>query len=203
MSKLILCPNTDLSPALRISDNGSCSEMIWESGNLIDPKEHDLSRLEFLCETLPSGRMTDYAVSDMGCSVVSEHFKKHIESLGIDNIQYFRPSVIEREGEVAKQGYYAANIIGLVDCIDREASEMDAEYNDDDDELNIIYSIDKLVLKALPFSHGTLYRAFSFSRLILIDESLKLKFEQSTIEGTKLISPERWDGINGEITASS
>ena len=198
MSKLILCPNVEDSPALRISENGSCSDMIWESGHLINPKEYDLSCLEFLCETLPSGKMTDYAVSDMGCSVISERLKKHFENIGIDNIQYFKATIIEHEGEAAKEGYYAANILGLVDCIDRENSEMDAEY-DDDGELNIVYSIDKLVLKELPFSHGIIYRAYPFTRLILIDDDLKSRFDQSIMKGIKLVSPERWDGINGEI----
>jgi len=198
MSKLILCPSTENSPALRISDNGSCSDMIWESGHLIDPKEYDLSCLEFLCETLPSGQMTDYAVSDMGCSVISERLKNYFENIGIDNIQYFKASIIEHEGEAAKEGYYAANILGLVDCIDREASDMKARYNKDG-ELNIIFRIKKLVLKDLPFSHGKIYRVFSFSRLILIDEDLKSQFEQSPIKGIRLVSPERWDGINGEI----
>ncbi|MFH0926170.1 MAG: DUF1629 domain-containing protein [bacterium] len=172
--------------------------MIWENGRIIDPKKYDLSRLEFLCETLPSGKMTDYAVSDMGCSVISERFKFFLDSLGIDNIQYVKATVIERDGEPAKPGYYAANILGLVDCIDRDASEMDAEL-DDDGELTIIFRIDKLVLKDDVFYQAPLFRTAHFTGLILLDETLKQKIDKSPLIGVRLVSPVRWDGIYGEV----
>lgn len=198
MSKLILCPNTDVSPDIRISDNGSCNKMIWENGKLIKPEKYDFSNLEFICESLPSNGMTDYAVSDMGCSVVSERFRNLLVSLGVDNIQYYKATVLEREGEQAKEGYYAANIVGLVDCIDRDASQMRADY-DDDGKLDIIYGINKLVLTEPMPECGLLIRAYAFTRLILIDDSLKDSIETNGITGVRLISPERWDGFNGEI----
>jgi hypothetical protein len=198
MSQYLLCPNTDTSPDLRISDNGSCNEMIWEEGFKIDGNEYDLSKLEFLCETLPSGGMTDYAVSDMGCSVVSERFKQFLDILKINTIEYFPATIIEREGEPAKSGYYAANILGMIDCIDKEASEMRARTNDEG-ELTIIFSIDKLVLKETPFSQEPIFRAAHFTRLILINELTKQQLEESDLTGVSLVAPERWDGINGEL----
>ncbi len=168
--------------------------MIWEDGLIIDHAKYDLSRLEFVCEN--SGVMTDYAVTDMGCSLVSERLKTFFESNGIDNVQYFPATVIERVGEKPKGGYYAANFIGLLDCIDREASEMNAE-EDENGELNIIFSIDKLVLKDTE-DDRFLSRACSFSRLILIDDSFIEKFNGSQITGLRLIEPEWWDGINGD-----
>jgi len=198
MSKLILCPNTDVSPDIRVSDNGSCNKMIWENGKVINADKYDLSKLEFICEKPRPGGMTDYAVSDMGCSVVSERFKNLLLSLGVDNVQYYKASVIEIEGGPAKEGYYAANIIGLVDCIDRDSSEMRADY-DDDGSLDIIYGISKLVLTEPLPECGIMFRAYPFTRLILIDENLKEKFEASGITGYRLISPEKWDGFNGEI----
>lgn len=197
MDKLIFCPNTKTSPSMRLSDHGSCNEMIWENGQLLDPNKYDFSRLEFICERLKSGEMTDYAVTDMGCSVISERLKKFFESTGIDNIQYFPASVIVRDGESPKSGYYAANIIGLVDCIDRDASEMRAR-RDKNGELNIITRISKLVLKSVETDCGYLYRAFPFTRLILIDSLFKEKFLSAGFSGIRFIDPERWDGQNGE-----
>lgn len=197
MDKLIFCPNTETSPSMRLSDRGSCNEMIWENGHLLDPKKYDFSRLEFICEKLKSGAMTDYAVTDMGCSIMSERLKVFLESSGIDNIQYFPASVIEKDGEHAKDGYYTANFLGLVDCIDRDASEMKAR-RDKNGELNIITRISKLVLKKPGSSYGYIYRAYSFTRLILIDSSFKEKFESAGLTGIRLVDPERWDGQNGE-----
>jgi len=172
--------------------------MIWENGHILEPSKYDFSRLEFICERLKSGQMTDYAVTDMGCSIMSERLKALLDSNGIDNIQYFPASVIEKDGEQAQYGYYAANIVGLVDCIDREASEMDAE-EDDNGELNIIYSIEKLVLKNTETNHGPIYRAYPFTRLILIDSLFKEKFDSAGFTGIRLVDPDRWDGLNGEI----
>lgn len=198
MNKFVLCPNMDVSPALRMSENGSCNEMIWENGSIIDTNGYDLTNLEFICETSPSGKMTDYAISDMGCSVVSERFKLFLDNHGVDNIQYIKATVIDREGEPAKTGFYVANIIGLVDCIDRDASKMKAR-PDKNGELTIIFRIRKLILKANVFNPSHLYRTAYFSGLILVDEFLKQKIDESTLEGIKLISPERWDGYYGEI----
>jgi len=71
MQKLLF-PDTKKAPVITLSDNGSCFDTIWQDGEAIDTNEYDLSRLEFLCENLPSGRMTDFAISDMGCPVVSQ-----------------------------------------------------------------------------------------------------------------------------------
>jgi len=194
----LLFPNTDTSPDIRISGNGSCNEMIWGNGIKINPDEHDLSNLEFICETLPSGAMTDYAVSDMGCSVVSERLKQYFDKLGLKNIQYFPATVIEKEGEIAKTGFYAANFVGLIDCIDRDASDMRAR-TDKNGELTIIFRINKLVLKEKISYQEPLFRPAYFTGIILLAEILKQKLEESDTTGIRIVVPERWDGINGEI----
>jgi len=84
MKKLVLCPDVNTFPDMTLGDNGSCDEMIWEDGLIIDPAEYDLSRLEFICEN--SGVMTDYSVTDMGCSIESERLKTFFENNGVDNI---------------------------------------------------------------------------------------------------------------------
>lgn len=197
MAKLILCPDQEVSPQITIYDDGLCPGMIWEDGQHINVTENNLSQLQFICETLPEGYFPDYAVSDMGCSVVSDRLKLLFESLGINNIQYFKASIIEREGKSPKIGYHAANIIGLGDCIDTDASEMDAEKGNNGELC--IYSIDKLVLKNNPVEEYVIYRAKHFTRLILIEEDLISSFEKAGIKGIKFISPSRWDGFNGEI----
>src|SRR5690606_25529408 len=165
MAKLILCPDQAESPEITIHDNGSCPGMIWEDGKPINMNENNLSQLQFICETLPEGYFPDYAVSDMGCSVVSTRLKILLESLGINNIQYFPASVVEREGKSPRQGYYAANIIGLLDCIDLDASEMNAK-EDHNGKRSIIYSIDKHVLKTNTVEDYALCRPNQFTRLI-------------------------------------
>lgn len=198
MSKLILCPNTEVSPDITASDNCTCNELIWESGHLIDPARYNLTNLEFVCETLPTGSTSDYMISDTGCSIISKKLKNFFDRLKIDNIQYFDASIISRAGEKPEPEFFAANILGLFDVIDRPTSEMDTDL-DDDGEPTIVYGIDKLALiDPLP-NHGSIYRVFSFSRLILVDETFRESLEQTSITGLRLVQPEKWDGIYGEI----
>lgn len=197
MTKFLLFPNTNVTPDLTATNNSSCKEMIWENGSIIDPEEYNLSRLEFFCETLPSGEMTDYAVSDLGCSVVSGRFKDLLDSLGVDSIQYFEASIIEKDGAAAKTGYYAANIVGLIDCIDREEPDMRVKKNGNGD-LIIIVRIDKLVLKDVCDYGIPLFRSAYFTRLILVNHDLKQKIEECSLKGVRFVLPDRWDGIYGE-----
>jgi hypothetical protein len=85
MNKLILCPNTQTSPAMTSGDRNSCNEMIWENGESLDDSNYDFSNLEFICED-EDDEMTDYALTDMGCSLVSERLKIFFDSEGFDNI---------------------------------------------------------------------------------------------------------------------
>jgi hypothetical protein len=44
-----------------------------------------------------------------------------------------------------------------------------------------------------------MFRVNCFSRLILIDDNFKEKIAASGLTGIKLVSPEKWDGFNGEL----
>ncbi|MCK8521536.1 hypothetical protein M0D21_08150 [Aquimarina sp. D1M17] len=195
MKKTLLLPDQEISPSLTASVNSSCNEMIWENGVSISQDDYNLSNLEFFCESLPKGYFPDYAVSDTGCSVVSKRFKTFLEDMGIDNIQYFPATIIENVDEPVKEGYFVANIVGVLDCIDKNLSIMDM----DQDEGNImIWSIDQLVLMENMHTSDKIFRAKYFTRIILVDELFKEAFKLTEMEGIKLISPERWDGYNGE-----
>lgn len=196
MEKLLLCPDTTVSPEVTLVENASCFELIWETGHVINATEYDLSRLDFICETLPIKHLTDYILADVGCPLVSPRLRTLLEENSVDNIQYF-PATVRSTANAPVSQYYAANILGLVACIDTDQSEMDAEL-DDNGDATLIYSIDKLILKKLPYDVGPIFRAFPFERIILIDEHFCKIFDDAGISGTKCIEPSRWDGINGE-----
>lgn len=196
MKQFLLCPDTEISPEITLTENGSCFETIWEDGEFIDQTDYDLSRLEFICETLPTGKIPDYAVSDMGCPVISEKLKSLLEANGVDNIEYFPATIIKKKGQLSEGRFYAANIIGLVDCIDKDLSEFRGY--EDEGELKGIFSIDKLALIEGAVNSIHLYRAHLFWRIIIIQDKFKKIFEDAGIKGVKFIVPERWDGYNGE-----
>jgi len=44
----LLFPDVETAPNITLTEQSSCFETIWEDGALIDQKEYDLSRLEFV-----------------------------------------------------------------------------------------------------------------------------------------------------------
>lgn len=179
MNKMLLCPDTNMSPNITYSDNSSCHDMIWERGSLIEKGEYDLSRLEFVCEDLPANHFPDFAISDLGCPVVSKRLKEFFDQQKVKNIEYFPATVIEKQGMPPKEGYFAINIIGLVNCIDME--ESDIEGDEEDGELVAIDYINKLVLTEN--SAGEIYRAYLFRRLIVVEEPLFTRLKIKNLKG--------------------
>lgn len=191
MSMLVLCTDKNFSPDLTYSSGSSCREMIWLTGEPI-PQDYDLSRLEFLCENLPFGRLADFAVSDVGCPVVSESFVRMLLENGVDNLQIFPASIKLTEDGASVDGYFAINILGIFDVIDLKNSLMD--YENEDGNL-AIYFIDKLVLQPDSDEHALLYRPRGFRSRLLINYKFKKIAEQMGFIGALMVSPEVWNGF--------
>lgn len=193
MTKLLLFPDVDTSPSLTSTSACTCTELIWEEGRFLSPSDYDFSNLEFWCETLPTGEMTDFAATDLGAPIVSENLKKVLDDLGVE-AQYFPAKIIEKSGGQPKQGYYAMNVIGLVDCIDFGASDLEVE--EEDGEVVDIEEVGTMVLKEESF--GSIYRMYMFERVIVLEGYVADKLQRLGVSGMKLIKPERWDGILSE-----
>lgn len=193
MTKLLLFPDIDTSPSLTATPNCTCTELVWEEGRILSPSECDFSNLQFRCETLPTGGMTDFSVTDSGAPIVSERLKALLHDLGV-NVQYFPVSIVEVAGSQPKQGYYAVNIVGLVDCIDFGASELEVE--EEDGEIVDIIEVGTIALKNERF--GDMYRMYMFERVIVVEGSLAEKLQSLQIPGMKLMEPKKWDGIASE-----
>jgi hypothetical protein len=193
MTKLLLFPDIDTSPSLTATPSCTCAELIWEEGRVLSPSECDFSNLEFRCETLPSGEMTDFAVTDSGAPIVSERLKAMLREMNV-NVQYFPVRIIEKSGSQSKQGYYAINIVGLVDCIDFGASDLVVE--EEEGEIVDVVEVGTLVLKNESF--GDLYRMYMFERVIVVEGHFAEKLQSLGIKGMKLMRPEKWDGIASE-----
>ncbi len=194
MTKKLLFPDLDTSPSLTGTENCSCFELIWETGSPIQQDDYDLSRLEFICESLPTGKLTEFAVTDTGCLIVSEELKSFLDSQGVDNIDYYPATVIEKPGTDPKHGYFACNILGMVNCIDFDKSDLDVEM--EDGEVLFIDEVNTLVLN--PKNYGLIYRLYYYERVIVLEDSLALSLASKGFSGMKIIAPENWDGFAGE-----
>jgi len=173
MRKLLLFPDIETSPSLTATPNCTCIESIWQEGRMFSPSEYNFSNLEFKCETLPNGEMTDFSTTDLGAPIVSEKLKKLLDSLKVQ-LQYFPVNIIEKEAAQPSQGYYAINIVGLVNCIDFYASDLEVE--EEDGEIVDIIDVGTVVLKDQNF--GEIYRIFMFERVIVIEGYLAEKLQE-------------------------
>lgn len=195
MNKLLVFPDIKTSPSLTPTHSCSCKNAIWEEGRILGTDEYDFSNLEFICETLPSGKMTDFAASDTGAPIISGQLKAVFEEMRLP-FQYFPVKILEKNGAQPILNYYAINIVGLINSIDIDASEMEVE--EEDGELVDIIEVETLVLKDIPVAE--VYRLYLFERVIVVQGQLADKLLDLNVSGMKLIAPERWDGIASEKT---
>lgn len=120
--------------------------------------------------------------------LINETIKSIFDSLNIENIQYFPTRIINEMSSQIDKGYYIANIIGKVACVDRQNSILDC-YEDVD-----IQFIDKLVLddNQIPLDLH-IFRLSEFLPLIVISDVLKSKVEAAHITGMKLYSLDEFE----------
>lgn len=193
MTKLLLFPDIETSPSLTSTPSGTRTGLIWAEGRRFLPSEYDFSNLEFVCETLPTGEMTDFAAADIGAPIVSEKLKTVLDRFDVP-VQYFPVDIYETEGVRPSQEYYAMNILEMADCIDFDASELDVEK--EDGEIVDILEVGTMVLKDDSF--GDMYRMDMFWRVIVVEGQLAEKLRDLDVPGMKLIQPEKWNGIASE-----
>lgn len=57
-------------------------------------------------------------------TLYSTELKERLESLGVDNIQYYACGLHDQNADSLEGGFWIANIIGLLDCIDMQKSKI-------------------------------------------------------------------------------
>jgi hypothetical protein len=187
----VLCADFSETTSSVLSDDSTCQDPIWQRGERLDTVEYDLSRLVFVSETEHMHPFPDFSRDGHGCLVVSEKLKQFFINSGIDNIDYYPASIVEYGESTPHPGYYAANIIGLIQCVDRDASELD---EDEDGDIDFI---DELVVDETIAGDIPLFRLEEMPDIILIHERFKVPLEQAGITGLQLIPPDQWDGFDG------
>ena len=118
----VLCPNYDVTPMLGMAEDSSCRDAIWQTGRRLDDSDYDLSDLCFEAEGAHLTPFPDFGMDANGCPVFSARLRELLAFDGIDNIDFYPASIIEFGSSDRRPGYLAANIIGLISCMDRPNS---------------------------------------------------------------------------------
>ena len=186
----VLCANWDETTSSITSEDSTADGPFWRKGKIIGD-EQDMSYLCFISETKHIKPFPDFSRDGNGCPVFSEKLKILFDRLGIDNVDYYPAEIIEFGENERTSGYYAANIIGLVKCMDYDASE----YEEDEDGL--IDDIELLVIDESAANNFPLFRLREMRNVILIHERYKELIEDVGITGLQLVPTAEWDGYDG------
>ncbi len=132
------------------------------------------------------GNMTDHlSISELYGLVFSKKLRDVLGELGVDNIQYFDLDIVDPKTGKHYTDYKIANVVGLVDCVDIDKSDL--TYFDDGD----IEFIDKLVLNETKIpSNIKVFCLLNDASLPLVHQSIKNAIDGSDITGCVFYKPE-------------
>ncbi|HEX5658514.1 MAG TPA: DUF1629 domain-containing protein, partial [Polyangiales bacterium] len=127
-------------------------------------------------------------ILDLPCLVISNSMRQALERAGVDNVQYF-PALLQIEYmEESIDGYWLANVIGTVACVDRERSVFAPRHGSETGELRS-FEIDPIESLGL-----RLFRLADDPRLLVVDQRVRAILEATTLRGLLLQETRTYDG---------
>jgi len=125
------------------------------------------------------GNMTDHlSISEVYGLIFSARLRELLSGMMVNNIQYFEFDIIDVRENRIYTDYKIANVVGLVDCIDKDKSDL--KYFDSGN----IKRIKKLVLdeSKIP-SELKIFRLLKDSTLPIVHQSIKDAIDDAGITG--------------------
>jgi len=127
----------------------------------------------------------DYFMSSDLVVFFSEKLKTVLNSIGVDNVDYYQVEVTYAPtNELIK--YDLANVIGSLKSIDRDNSIFV------EGRRRHIRSVEKMVLDESSFEKFKLFRCSEFPTLLIINDLVKEVLEENKITGMKIVDPSNW-----------
>jgi hypothetical protein len=122
--------------------------------------------------------------------VYSTKLKSLMENLGIKDIQYLPLKIKRRDGAKEVDGYYIANYLKVVDCLDREQSEYQIWTKDNllfwekrPNMLGTFRDITKAVIDVNKISNVPIFRLWGLKMMVIIRGDIKQALEEAGITG--------------------
>jgi hypothetical protein len=138
-------------------------------------------------------KLSDDVLTQARLSVWSPKAISVLEAMGVDNIQYF-PIDIDT-GKGVEKSFKIANILGLINCLDRKHAKIET-FPDDDEILSLErYRIleDKIKPVGKRKKPPLVFRLGEFPSHVLAHESIEKAFEENGITGAEFISTEKFE----------
>lgn len=146
-----------------------------------------------MSEDYPERRaLQAFQTNTLGLLVVSQEAREVLESGRGANIEFLPIRIIDHRGKVASAEYSIANVLGTVDCMDRERSVFKSSHLDP----NVFTSCRKLVLREenIP-ADVDIFRLSSEPTTFLVTHGLKERLEARGLRGMLFVPIEEYNTI--------
>ncbi len=152
----------------------------WISGKKMPPPPENL----VLDLSLESG---DYRgdIIDSFITLYSDEIKEALSECGVDNIDYYPVRLRDQEDDSTEGGFWIANIIGLLDCIDMDKSKTKPWVT------GIGVDFESIVIDEAKTNDAKIFRLKEDPTKVVINQELKDYFDETDLlVGVELIQTE-------------
>jgi len=134
----------------------------------------------------------DFVDNINGLIIANKRVRDVLMSLELTNIEFLPICLYDHQDKVASKEYTIVNVLGSVDCIDMDKSEIDMDSIIETQ----IYSIDNLVFDydKIP-EDARMFRATTKLDEIFVRDDVKNAMESAGLEGCVFIEADGWDGM--------
>jgi hypothetical protein len=134
---------------------------------------------DFVQDKECQGVLTDYLWTTLRGLTISERFKKTLDAAGVDNVDYYPVRVVNAVTGAIRSDYYVANVIGLIDCLDRDKSGIVS----DPDAPGLITDIEQIILKADKIKGTLFFRLQDVSGVVIAHPRVKNAVTKAKLTG--------------------
>ena len=121
-------------------------------------------------------------------TLFSDNLKVAMTSFGIDNVDYFPVELVSPGANETESGYWLANVIGLIACVDLTRSVIEPRPSGGKGSLRSFY------VDPIPVSGRRIFRLAEDPTLIVMDEDLRTFLRTQNLGGVRMRHTKSYDG---------
>jgi len=164
-------PNVDLTQASIETVEEPLKYVLEVDQQAKNPTNHP--PLDYQCE------------ASAGQPLFSAKFRDALEGAGVDNVQYFPAEVVyEPTGE--KCDYMAANVVGIADVLDVDASGCDV------DDAGFVMGFEKMVFREEALAGLHFVRLINMMSIIILSDRVATRLKAAELTGVRILPPSEW-----------
>lgn len=154
----------------------------------------ELPELEAVMDGEQTGAVTDdLVVRKHRCLAHSGKLQQVLRTAGVTNIDYYPMRIVNPTTGAVFRSHAAANILDVIHCIDRDASDLEI---DDENPENLWY-INRLVLLKDRLGDVPLFRLGERLRTVIVRRDVKEAVERAGITGAMFLPAEGYREYHG------